>query len=354
MKKYVQYALNNSLKLIAILLAGIGLLVYAKETTAATRGGIELLLGILVPSLFPFMVLSAYIVNSGALDPVKRFSNPVMRVLFRLNSNAVPAVVMGCIGGYPVGAMTTAALYKRGELTQNEAERLMLFVVNPGPAFLITAVGEGMLGSNARGVILYVSVIFSSLLTGVFLRFLSQESDTPKTAQPIRLKKDSAFLQSVSEASSAMLGVAGWVLVFSCIGGLLTALNVTGVPAALLSSLLEVTTGCRNAAGLLPVPAVAAVAGFGGAAVLCQVKPYADACGVTMKKLAAFRFLNAALSAFICSQLLEVFKDSVGVSATLPSPDKIVFSAYSLPASAVLLLMCAVFVLDIDKKRKTC
>ena len=352
MKKYVQYALKNMPKIAAILLAGAGLLVYAKDTTAATRGGIELLLGILIPSLFPFMVLSSYIVNSGALEPAKRVFNPVMRLLFCLDSNAVPAVVMGCIGGYPVGAMTTAALYNRGELTQNEAERLMLFAVNPGPAFLITAVGEGMLGSEALGVILYVSVILSSLLTGVFLRFLSQEPGAPKTAQSVPVKKDGAFLRSVSEASSAMLGVAGWVLVFSCIGGLLAALNITGVAAALLSSLLEVTTGCRNAAGILPVPAVAAVAAFSGAAVLCQIKPYTDACGVGMKKLAAFRLLNAALSAFICSQLLSLFRDSVGASAVLPSPEKVVFSAYSLPASAVLLLMCAVFVLDMDNKRK--
>ncbi len=353
MKKYVEYALKNLPRILAILLAAAGLLVYAKDTTAATRDGVTLLLGILIPSLFPFMVLSAYIVNSGALEPAKRLFKPIMRLVFRLGGSALPAVVMGCIGGYPVGAMTTAALYNKGEISQNEAERLMLFAINPGPAFLITAVGEGMLKNEALGTVLYVSVILSSLTIGVFLRFLSQDGAF-NNAPHRSLKKENAFMQSVTEASSGMLGVAGWVLVFSCIGGMLKAINVTGYTAALLSSLLEVTTGCRSAAGLLPVPAIAAVAGFGGAAVLCQIKPYTDACDVSMKRLVVIRLLNAALSAFICSQLLLLLKNAVNVSAVVPSADKIVFSAYSLPASAVLLLMCAVFVLDMDNKRKMC
>jgi hypothetical protein len=71
----------------------------------------------------------------------------------------------------------TADLYKANRLTQNEAERLMLFTINSGPAFALTAVGTNMLGNTLSGVILYISTILTSLTIGFFCRFLSDKKE---------------------------------------------------------------------------------------------------------------------------------------------------------------------------------
>lgn len=351
MKKTVQIILKDIPKIIFIAFAGAGLLFYSKEASAGIRDGIELSLQTLVPSLFPFMVLSSYIVNSGALKPLARVCSPALRFIFKLGENALPSIIMGLIGGYPVGAMTTASLYRKNEITQNEAERLMLFAVNGGPAFMITALGSAMLKNKTLGIILYASVALSSMIIGFVLRFFFEAELTREPAVSCISGKN-AFTLAVSEASTSIFGVFGWVLTFSCIGGLIDTLGITSYYSVMLKAILEISTGSRACAGVLPLPVIAALTAFGGIAVVCQIKPYADECGVKIKKLLTVRLLCAALSAFVCSQMLRIFSVSADVSA--PVGEKVVFSAYSAPATVMLLLMCAIFVLDVENKREKC
>lgn len=351
MKKTAQIILKDIPKLIFILIAGVGLLFYSSEAAAGVKDGIELSLQTLVPSLFPFMVLSSYIVNSGALKPLVKFCSPALRFLFKLGENALPAILMGFIGGYPVGAMTTASLYKKNEITQNEAERLMLFAVNGSPAFMITAVGGGMLNNKTLGVILYASVALSSLITGIVLRFLSESeyNDKPVTS-PFSGKN--AFTAAVAEASKSIISVFGWVLTFSCIGGLINRFDTTNYYSVILKAILEISTGSRAGAGILPLPVMAALMSFGGIAVICQIKPYTDECSVKIKKIVTVRLISAALSAFVCSQLLKIFNISADASVSIT--ENAAFSAYSAPAAAMLLFMCVLFVLDVENKREKC
>lgn len=351
MKKTVRIILKDVPKTIFIVLAGAGLLFYSKEASAGIRDGIELNLQTLVPSLFPFMILSSYIVNSGALKPLARVSSPALRFIFKLGENALPSLLMGLIGGYPVGAMTAASLLRKNEITQNEAERLMLFAVNGGPAFMITAVGSGMLQNKTLGIILYASAALSSLTIGFILRFFS-EAQLPREPAVSCASDKNAFTAAVAQSSKSIFGVFGWVLTFSCIGGLIDTLGITSYFSVLLKAILEISTGIRAGAGVLPVPVIAALTAFGGIAVVCQIKPYCDECGVKIKKLLTVRLLCAALSAFVCSQLLRIFSVSAQVSASVG--EKAVFSAYSVPAALTLLLMCAIFVLDVENKREKC
>ncbi|OQA49297.1 MAG: Sporulation integral membrane protein YlbJ [Firmicutes bacterium ADurb.Bin300] len=349
MKNTTESILKDVPKIIIIIIAALGLLFYSQEAASGIRDGIALTLQTLLPSLFPFLVLSAYIVNSGALKPLAKGCSFILRFLFNLNENALPAILMGLIGGYPVGAMTTASLFRKNEINQNEAERLMLFAVNGGPAFIITAVGTGMLKNKTLGIVLFFSVALSSLIIGIVLRFLS-EGEKSKNTVDFNLFKKNAFTSAVSEASKSIIGVAGWVLTFSCIAGLMDALGITAYYSAVLKGILEISTGSRACAGVLPLPVLAALLSFGGIAVICQIKPYADECGVKIKKLLTFRLLCAAISAFICSQILNIFNISSDTSTIIP--DKIAFSAFSTPASVLLILMCAVFILDVENKRE--
>ncbi len=350
MKKTTETILKNFPKIVIVIIAALGLLFYSQEAANGIRDGITLTLQTLLPSLFPFMVLSAYIVNSGSLKPLSKGFSFIMRFLFNLNENAIPAILMGYIGGYPVGAMTIASLNTKKEINQNEAERLMLFAVNGGPAFIITAVGTGMLKNKTLGIVLFASVALSSLIIGIILRFLSEGGINSENAVNFNVIKINALTTAVSESSKSIIGVTGWVLTFSCIAGLIDTLGIIPYYSAVIKGILEISTGSHACAGVLPLPVLAALLSFGGLAVICQIKPYADQCGVKIKKLLTFRLLCSALSAFICSQILNIFNISFDTSTI--STAKVAFSAFSAPASALLILMCAIFILDVENKRE--
>jgi len=81
MKNTTESILKDVPKIIIIIIAALGLLFYSQEAASGIRDGIALTLQTLLPSLFPFLVLSAYIVNSGALKPLAKGCSFILRFL---------------------------------------------------------------------------------------------------------------------------------------------------------------------------------------------------------------------------------------------------------------------------------
>ena len=130
------------------LLLGIGLaggaaalLCYPQQAMEAARSGLLLCGNVIIPSLFPFFVLSALVVELGLAGALGRLLEPLMGVLFRVNGSCASAVALGFLGGYPVGARTAIELYRKGMCTKTEAQRLLAFCNNSGPAFILGVVG---------------------------------------------------------------------------------------------------------------------------------------------------------------------------------------------------------------------
>ena len=108
---------------------------------AGVTQGLSSCVNTLIPSLFPFMVLSTYMAESGLAASLGKWAQPVTRFLFRQPGCAAAVVLMGFVGGYPAGAKTVSRLLEQGELTREQAGRLLCFCVSAGPPFVLTAVG---------------------------------------------------------------------------------------------------------------------------------------------------------------------------------------------------------------------
>ena len=110
------------------------LILDGKTALAGGAEGIELCLKTVIPSLFPFFVLSILLTSS-----LSGVTLPVLRPLGRLcgmPEGTEALLISGFLGGYPVGAQSVAAVYRSGQLPRREAERLLAFCSNAGPAFL--------------------------------------------------------------------------------------------------------------------------------------------------------------------------------------------------------------------------
>lgn len=332
------------------------LLLYPKNTAQGIRNGLTLLGTDLIPSLFPFMVLSTYISHSSLSQAAAQFLGKPARFLFKTGGNGIIAFILGALGGYPVGAKTVSELYTQGKITLNETERLFYWCINPAPAFVITAVGVFMLGSFSSGVILYCSCILASLTMGILCRFLSDGKKTQfeNTSESKKPQKN-IFVKSVSEGTEAMLAVCGWVLTFSAISSICEIFGKERTEVLFLKSVLEVTTGCKTAASNgFGVPVIAGIIGFGGFAVLFQVAAYADICGIQIKRLLCSRLINAAFSSLFASVLIKLFPQSQAVSVNLGGTSTSLLLYHSVPATVILLIMCAVFILEVDNRKKVC
>ena len=164
-----------------LLLVGLLLFLFPEESVAAAREGISLCVDVLIPSLFPFFVLSSLLISTGLAGLCARPLESFMRPLFGVGGAGAAALSLGLIGGYPVGARTVAQLVQRRECSQTEARRLSLFCNNCGPAFFIGAAGVGVFGAKEAGFLLLGANLTAAVLLGILFHVFGKETAQEET-----------------------------------------------------------------------------------------------------------------------------------------------------------------------------
>ena len=165
---------------LALLCATLALMLYPQPAMEAARSGLRLCYNVIIPSLFPFFVLSSLVVELGLAGYLGRLLEGLMRPLFRVGGACASAVALGFIGGYPVGVVLSSALGALLNWLQvRRAAGLRLkpfeWVVAPGLAALLMGltcnllfhimldmgVGEvaAMGGCAAFGIVLYLAAL---------------------------------------------------------------------------------------------------------------------------------------------------------------------------------------------------
>ena len=272
-----------------ITLFGSGLILFTKEVSAAASAGIDACMRVVIPSLFPFFVLSSLCISTGMAHSLSRLFALPMRYLFRLPSSCAPAFVLGLIGGYPIGAKTAFDLYDGGACTAEECSRLLGFCSSCGPAFIFSAVGVSLFGSLRAGAVIYICHILSAVIIGVLSGFFYRGGIPQKSVAAHRGRlTPSAFTSAVSSSFASMINVCGFVIFFSALMAFLQKCGFfslcqrllfflpQGYAESLTKGIIEMTGGvlslpCQGASLPFAMAVCAFIIGFGGLSVHCQV-----------------------------------------------------------------------------------
>lgn len=318
----------------AVLLMLLGLILFPSQSVTAAKNGVELCLNVIVPSLFPFFALSTLCVELGMLSRLGRCLEGVMYPLFHVGGGCSGAFLLGILGGYPVGARTAIALYQKGQCTKDEAERLLSFCNNSGPAFILGVVGAGIFSSSVAGLLLYGAHVLSSVLVGILFRGYGNpkiKGTLSATQSPVSISFPDAFTASVKNAFSATLNICAFVIFFTVVirllflSGVITylagflswLLSDLGVKQevieSILTGLIEMTSGVWSlrdmAASLGSRLCMAAfILGWAGLSVHCQVLSFIGQSGLSTRTYFFGKLLHGAISAlliFLLSQALH-------------------------------------------------
>ena len=316
-------------------------LIFPYQSAQGVKQGLELSVKSVIPSLFPFMVISSFLVQSSILAKADGLFSRITYFVFRQPACAGSVIFLSLIGGFPVGASLIRQLYENKKITQSQGQRLLLFCINPGPAFVISCVGVQMFSSSKIGIILFVSVTLSALIIGFLTRFLAfpeEIAEAQENDSGIELSK--SLVTAASKSTNSIIMICGWVIIFSTLSALLKTVGFGDGTALLLDCILEVTNGCFKAAGILPVSVIAGIIGWSGLCVHCQIMPSIVKLRLNYKYFLTGRIICGALSCVICSFLLEIFKVEMPVmrlnyqSIEAQKPE-------FLPVSLGLLIMCS-------------
>ena len=212
------------LTLPAVLAVGGLLLLRPQEAAQAVREGLALCAGTVIPSLFPFFVVVSLLLQLGLAETLQGLCGPFMGPLFRMRGVCALPLLAGLLGGYPAGARTAAELFQQGRLSRREAELLLGFCDNCGPAFLLGYVGAGVLGDARAGAYLYLIHVLSALLAGMVLCRLCPGRD-PALPGGRTAARSVPFPQALTAAGSgavtATLNICAFVVLFRVLAALL-------------------------------------------------------------------------------------------------------------------------------------
>ena len=257
---------------------------------------------VVVPTLFPFMILSDLALSAvtSCQGDIKRRS--LFSRITHLPTVGRIALFLGVLSGFPIGAKITAALYEKGVLDRNEATRLLVLSNHTGPAFLFGAVAG--LFSNPNIPLL---LVLCELLPTVIYAFWSGKE---AVFDPIKEAASSptfcfSLIDSVEKAVFSVLKILGLIVTFRIIIDLSAVFFRSKLLLSILSAFCEIgnaaslTSELYRACPAMALTVLAFAVSFGGISVHMQSFLF-----FRKKKISACRYL---LSKFILGILSAAF-----------------------------------------------
>lgn len=198
------------------------LLIHAQDTKYYAYTGLNIWYQHMLPALLPFMILSGLMIDLKLDGYIIKPFKFVIRPLFQISDAGIYTLFMGFLCGFPMGAKIAAMEYKEGNISQKEAEYLLCFCNNFGPAYFFSFICNNIYSQKLMLSGLFV-LYGLPLLYGLILRhsiyknedFCSQNDirNNKKSKMGISIKNLITYTNSNIIKSLSQIGLLGGYMI---------------------------------------------------------------------------------------------------------------------------------------------
>lgn len=295
---------------------GIGLIVavvllalfFPSKLAEYVNEGLELAVERVLPTAFPFMILSS-LVEAYSRPALKGHLANFIGRLFGMPRSAAGALVIGNVSGFPIGAKLAVDLYREGVISKALSERLIAYSNTPSPAFIVGSVGVLMLGSGELGILLVVSVMLGNILSAQFFR---AKEDKCREIDVIS-GQSFDFVECVKSAGTASVTLISFIVIFSVAAGFVKEYITLFPLREIIIIFLEVTSAASyiasslNAYPLISVALLAFALGFGGLSVMAQTSAFTSDTDISILPYFKIKLTSGILSSLVSVILYLLF-----------------------------------------------
>ncbi len=242
---------NKLLTVICIIIAVI-ILTEPQIVTAGMKKGIELSVYSVIPALFPFMLLTNYMICNNLCQYISYVFYPLLSKIFPVSKNGCFAVLIGFTGGYPMGAKTINDLYERNLIGKEEGKYLCTFCNNCSLSFLLNYVVYTCLNHfnmtaglsiNVKKIValVYLPAILVGIINGFFFRKpLLRLKNMKHQAETSPVHSNNVIRSGIN----SILNLCVYVICFSVLAEFVNHLTIPSFSKCIMVSLIEITSGC--------------------------------------------------------------------------------------------------------------
>ncbi|MEG2192461.1 MAG: hypothetical protein RRX95_04185 [Oscillospiraceae bacterium] len=323
------------------------LFINAKVVMYSVRWALVVCYEKVIPSLFIFLVFSSYVAKNDIrwvfAIPLKWYCK-----LIKIDDDAASCFLsLSLFSGFAVGAKFLNQLSCEG-YSQNALKVLSIAMINNSVSFVAFGVGIGILGNYRLGLMIFLSLSFSSLITAFVFSFFYEYNIVTSKDSSRKLSYD--FSQAVREAVEAMLVICGFVIIFYCVCEVILFYIDNLYLQLIFSALSEVTVGCVKAASLFGKNPflLCCILSILPLSTLVQAKAFAKDA-ISIKTLLLSRFIHTPISLLILSVFINLFP----VSANVYSDNNVVIKGYwnSVSLSSTLFFIALIFIIFLEKNK---
>lgn len=281
-----------------LILCSMGMVCLILDSQCATESvkeAIRLCQETVVPSLFPLFVLSGVMVSI-----LRGVRMSWLRKFIKLPEGCEGIFLLGLVGGYPLGAQCIVQAAQQRALSKTDAQRMLGFCNNCGPAFIF-----GILGGVLSGIIPALAVFLIQMESAIVIGML-----WPGEASSAQgLSEDKISLpKAVAQAVRSMVSICAWVILARILLGFLRRWLFPFLPpwlCTVVAGLLEVTSGCLSLNSLsndaLTFILACGFVCFGGVSVMLQIHGLTDGIGLKCGTCVAQKTVQAGLAMLIAA-----------------------------------------------------
>lgn len=271
------------------------MVVFPQATLESARKAINLWMTDVLPALLPFFICAGFLQNIGVMTYLKSGSFPF---------------IMSVLSGYPMGAGIIGNMKRAGDISSDEAKRMLSYCSTSGPAFVIGAVGAGMLGSGSMGMIIAMAHYIGALINGIFHGGLFLRSGTDHKVNAASLSMQEALTESILMALRSMGIILAYIVIFMfvtdalTIGGVFASVERPWVKA-LIKGFIEMTVGCEAVSRCLAVSdglkciLCSFIISWGGLSVIGQTMSMLSGTGISIGYVFMIKLTHGLFSAAV-------------------------------------------------------
>ena len=244
----------------------------------------------LIPTLFPFAVITQFILRENPKIPFSRY----ICKLLGIPENLLTPLILGIICGFPIGAILVRELYKQGVVEKRQAERIIILSSQPSIAFLLfisKETGDIFYGKN------FVPV--SLLVVLCFLIFSKRKPS--KTDYLCVISRQSVPLtKCITISGEAMINLSFFVITFSAVGSAIKSTLKNPYFIAFILPFFEITTSLNylstsTISEALKLFLIPFSVGFSDLSVFMQIKNILSDTDLRIKKYIPIKLLQGLL-----------------------------------------------------------
>lgn len=261
----------------------------------------------LLPSMFPFFVISSILIQYHITNYIPIYLKKTFCYLFGVSESVVTIFFLSIISGFPSNARITRMMYDEGEISLEEANRVLIFTHFSSPLFILSTVAVLFLHQKNYGYLILISHYLGNILLGIFTRPKNYYYHIDYTRTNSKSQNFSKILiDSIRSSVDTILLIAGILTCFLvCSSIVIKILNVNDYLGTILKGILEITMGLKQLS-LLKVNDVYKVVistifiSFGGLSVHLQVISQLVDTKISYYYFFIFRIFHAIISGVIC------------------------------------------------------